>query len=235
MCQCQVAARPIAWGSAFEDHLFDASGDPLSAAYSFEIGVFASGFSPNLSNIPQWAENWLVFDRAFAPDANGWNPDLRFYSGYVNHQADGTSDSPDALITDVFLQNTRVYLWAYNSKTIAPTSQWALVTDLDLAGNAYSAWLMPDPADTDPNTIEWNLQDADSAVYGGVNGTQSAGEFEVEPETYSLQTALVPEPSGALLLLVAGLVAQARRRKLAAPVRRGSNHEIQSRTHPPIS
>lgn len=208
-------SRPIAWGSGFHDLLFDANGSALSTAFSFEVGTFDPGFAPTPLNVHQWAANWQVFDRSFDPDANGWNAVEQFFTGFATHQADGTSDSPDALPTDVFVQGTQVYLWAYDTKTVDVTSQWALVSDVNFAGNTFNNWLIPDPLDVNPGTLEWNLADADTAVLGGVNNIQYAGAFMSDPPVFSLQTAFltVPEPGGALLIAVTGFLVQVRRRR----------------------
>ncbi len=106
--------------------------------------------------------------------------------------------------------NEQVYLWAYNSKLIVPTSEWALVTDLDLPGNVGSPWLTPDPTDA-LGSYDWQLADADAAIIGGVNGIQSDGGFNATPPAFSLQTAVVPEP-GSVFLLIAAAAAHVIRR-----------------------
>lgn len=199
----------IFWGSQFQDNLFDSNGQALDGTYSFEVGTFGA-FVPTLANITQWAANWKVLDRAFDPtpldpndgDPEGWNVIDQFFVGTVGHDTSGFSNSPDANPTDVFAQNEKVYLWAYNSKTIAATSEWALVTDSNYASNSSNDWLVPDPADTS-GSYDWQLADADDAVYGGVNGVQYAGGFNATPPTFSLQTAVVPEPGSAFLLISA--------------------------------
>lgn len=199
----------IFWGSQFQDNLFDSNGQALDGSYSFEVGTFGA-FVPTLSNADQWAANWKVLDRAFDPtpldpndgDPEGWNVIDQFFVGTVGHDTSGFSDSPDANPTDVFAENEKVYLWVYNSKLIAPTSEWALVTDSTFVGNSSNDWLIPDPADT-TGSYDWQLADADDALYGGVNGVQFAGQFAVTPPTFSLQTAVVPEPGSAFLLFAA--------------------------------
>lgn len=204
-----ASASTVFWYSAFNDLLYDSNGQPLDGTYSFEVGTFGS-FVPTYQNVDQWEANWKVFDRAFDPtpldpndgDPEGWNVIDQFFTATVVHDGSGFSNSPDANPADVFAQNEQVYLWAYNSKVIVPTSEWALVTDSDFLSNISSPWLIPDPADT-LGSYDWQLADADSAVIGGVNGIQSDGGFNVTPPSFSLQTAVVPEPGSVILLLAA--------------------------------
>lgn len=203
-------ASTVFWGSNFNDNLFDSSGNALDATYSFEIGTFTGGFTPTYQNVDQWQANWHVIDRAFDPDSNGWNSTEQFFVGTVGFNTDGTSDSPDANPGDVFAQGDTVYLWAYNSKTIVPSSEWALVTDGTIVGNSGDPWIIPDPADTSGSYV-WNLSDASLAIVGGANGVQGPGAYSTTPGVFSLQTAVVPEPGSAFLLLAAAAAHLTRR------------------------
>jgi hypothetical protein len=194
-------ASTVFWGSQFNDLLFDSNGQPLDTSYSFEIGSFGA-FVPTYQNVDQWAANWKVFDRAFDPDANGWNAVEQFFVGTVDHNALGGSDSPDANPADVFVQGEQAYLWVFNSKTIVPSSEWALVADTSSVGNLGDRWIFPDPADPPGTSYDWQLGDADQAIIGGANSIQGDGTFFTNPGTFSLQTAVVPEPGSALLLIV---------------------------------
>lgn len=215
---CAASASTVFWGSVFNDALFDSNGQPLTADYSFEIGSFG-GFIPTYQNVDQWAANWKVFDRAFDatpldlldPDSEGWNSVEQFFAGTVEHNAGGGSDSPDANPTDVFMQGERAYLWVYNSKSIVPGSEWALLTDSSTAGNSGNAWVFPDPADLPGTSYDWQLGDADEAIIGGVNGVQGDGDYTVDPGAFSLQTHVVPEPGSALLLFAAAAAHLTRR------------------------
>lgn len=193
----------VFWGSSFNDLLFNSTGQTLDESFIFEVGTFTSGFVPTIHNSYQWDANWKVLDRAVHPDSEGWNVPEQFFVGTVEHQPDGTSDSLAANPADVFLMGETVYLWVYNSKAIVPGSEWALVTDSDLLGNLANGWRIPDPADPVGTSYDWQLLDADTAILGGVNGIQGAGEFSVNPGIFSLQTHVVPEPGSSLLVLLA--------------------------------
>ena len=222
-----AGAGTIFWGSPFPGGtplLVDSNGQPLDGSYSFEIGSFGA-FVPTYQNVDQWVANWKVFDRAYDPtpadpfdgDPEGWNTEFGFFAGTVNHNVAGGSDSPDANPLDVFTQGEKVYLWAFNSKDIVPSSEWALVTDSNPVGNLSSDWLIPDPSDQ-VGSYDYQLDDADEAIIGGVNGVQGAGEFSVTPPSFSLQTAVVPEPGSAFLLFAAAAAHLTRRsRRLTRP------------------
>ncbi len=208
----QARASTVFWGSDFNDLLFDSNGVALDTTYSFEIGSFGS-FTPTYANAYDWAANWKVFDRAFDPDANGWNAADQFFVGTVEHTALGGSDSPDANPADVFAQGEVAYLWVYNSKDVVATSEWALLMDANSAGNLGNQWIFPDPADPPGTSYNWNLADADTSIIGGVQSVQGPGDYTANPGTFSLQTAVVPEPGSGLLLLTAAAIGMLRRRK----------------------
>lgn len=199
-------ASTVFWNSLFNDALFDSSGNTLDSSYSFEIGTFGDSFTsfiPTYQNIDQWAANWHVIDRAYDSDPNGWNWPEQFFTGTVGFDTNNISDSAEADPAFQFIQGSVVYLWAFNSKNIVSTSEWALVTDGAAVGDlSPDDWIIPDPADT-LGSYNWQLTDANSTIIGGANGVQGPGEYSVTPGVFSLQTAVVPEPGSALLLFAA--------------------------------
>lgn len=194
-----ASASILFWGSEFNDLLYNSSGQTLDTTYSFELGTFG-GFIPTYQNISQWVANWKVLDRASDPEVQGWNAAEQAFFGTVDHNSTGNSESPDANPADVFTQGEKIYLWAYNSKTLEASTEWALVTDNTLAGNSGAQWVVPDPLDPPGTTYEIRLSDADAAIIGGVNDVQGSGDFTANPGAFSLQTAVVPEPGSALLI-----------------------------------
>ncbi|MDI1313051.1 PEP-CTERM sorting domain-containing protein [Prosthecobacter sp.] len=203
-------ASTVFWGNNVDDPLYDSAGASLDATYTFQIGVFTGGFTPTYQNVDQWETNWHLIDLAFDPDENGWNVPGQFYGGTIDFLTDGTAESTRYTSSDVYTQGTVVYLWAFNSKTIVPSSEWALVTDGSPAGDIDADWIIPDPLDTD-GAYNWTLLDANSAIIGGVNGVQGPGTYSTTPSPFSLQTAVVPEPGSALLLLAAAVAHLTRR------------------------
>lgn len=209
-------ASTVFWGSSFNDSLYDSSGNALDSTYSFEIGTFGS-FVPTYANVDQWQSNWHVIDYAYSPDSNGWNSPEQFFVGTVGFDTDGTSHSHQDIDNNYtynssysFNAGEIVYLWAFNSKDIAPSSEWALVADEVTAAPGGNPWIIPDPTDT-TGSYNWNLSDASTTIIGGANGVQGPGEYSTTPGVFSLQTAVVPEPGSAVLLLAAAAAHMTRR------------------------
>jgi hypothetical protein len=203
-----VHSAEINWGNRTQDILYDSNGNALTSDFVFEIGAFLPGFTPTAANVTDWAANWTIFDAGNLNTADlfGDGP-VNFFSGSAVHQTNAQSSSISATPGATFLQNTQAYLWAYNSKDVSITSEWALVTDLILAPDTGDLWRFPSPSN-DTGFLTWSLRAADTAIYGKLeNGSISGGgDFTVTPATFSLQTHQVPEPGGALLIASAGLL-----------------------------
>ncbi len=195
-------ASTLYWGSLFNDVLLDSSGNPLDASYTFEVGIFDPSFTPTALNTDLWNANWRVFDAATADF--GWAPGDQFLASSADHTAGAGSDSLDANPLDVFPQGTNAYLWVFNNKNIATLPEWALLMDGNHATNVLNPWEFPDPALQSGESFDWQTRDLDSAVFGGVNNVQGAGNYTVDPGTFTIQTHVVPEPGSAFLLLAAG-------------------------------
>jgi hypothetical protein len=218
-------ATAINWSNAVNDLLYDSTGAPLTNSFHFEIGIFTDGFVPTASNFTDWAANWSIFDAATlnTDEIPGLGP-ANFFTSTARVNQNLTSNSPLTSPGSTFPQNTQAYLWAFNSKTVSFTSEWALVTDLSTTlPNAANAWRFPAPENPSlPNIgLEWSLSDAETAIFGSVRNASSVGggDFTVQPATFSLQTHQVPEPGGALLIASAGLLFMLRRARFISQSR----------------
>lgn len=209
-----AAASTIFWGTKPNDLLFDSQGNALDATFVFELGTFASTFTPNETNMDQWAANWFVFDAAIS--GSGWNPAGQEVTGSVEHTTSSGSTSPYATPGATFDQGTTAYLWVYNSKDLNTNPEWALLVDVDNGANLYYPWEFPDPT-LENDSFDWQTQDVETAIYGGVNGTRAAGDFSALPATFTIQTAVVPEPGSALLVIIGAMavIGRAKRRTAA--------------------
>jgi len=128
----------------------------------------------------------------------------------VNFNASNNSDAVGTDPTYAFNQGDTAYLWAYNSKTIEPSSEWALVTEAGNTGTlSGNPWVIPNLGDS--GSYNWNLGDATTAIVGGSNSAQGPGTYSANPGVFSLQTAVVPEPGSAILLLAAAAAHLTRR------------------------
>ena len=199
----------VFWGSLYNDNLYNSSGQTLDSSYSFEIGTFNAGFTPTYQNVNQWDANWHVIALAYTPDSNGWNASAQFFDGTAYFDTNNISATTGADPTYAFTTGDTAYLWAYNSKTIVPSSEWALVTYGASAANTGDPWVIPNIATS--GSYNWNLGDASTAIIGGANGVQGPGDYSANPGVFSLQTAVVPEPGSAFLLLAAAAAHLTRR------------------------
>jgi hypothetical protein len=208
----QGRASTIAWGTFFNDNLLDSTGVTLSTSFTFEIGTFDAGFDPSAHALSEWADAWNVFDAAI--NGEGWTPGDQFVDRVADHIATGESTSKFATPGAIFTEGSTAYLWVFNSKNTALSPEWALLADTTFVSNQKAPWTIPDPALL-TDVFEWQTQDLDTAVFGGVNGVQGPGDRTSSPSSFTIQTHVVPEPSSAFLVLVPAMLSACRRRRLA--------------------
>lgn len=195
----------VGWGNSPFDplSLYNSTGGLLDDSYVFELGTFGS-FVPLISNLDQWEANWKLLDMATAPDTSGWNSGAQYFTSSFTFETDGTVQGLTG--SSIFTAGEQAYLWVRSG------DEWALVTDNTVGTTSDHIWQLPNPADSLGQPLTWNLNTATTAVIGGVNATQSAGDYTVDPgSSMRLQTHVVPEPGSALLILVAGCLARLRR------------------------
>jgi hypothetical protein len=207
-----VSASTIEWGGSYEDQLFTSTGAALDGTFRFELGTFTAGFNPNDTNRSSWATNWKVFDAAVNGD--GWTPATGYLTSSATLLSNLTSDSPYAT-GNLFTPGDKMYLWAYNTLSIAPGTEWALISGThNTTGSASdSNWILPNPTGQDGNVLQWRFTTADSAILGGVEGERGPGHYSYTPPSYNLQTSNIPEPSSMLLLLSSASLLTLRRKR----------------------
>ena len=208
----------VAWSSLHNSDpnfsgLYQSNGvDTLDASFYFDIGTFTAGFTPTGTNLADWSANWKRMDTVGSTD--GWSVGDQQVAGYTSFTTSGASESPDANPLGYnFSTGDQIYMWIYNSQTIQQGTEWALITRTYDSNNpvAFNDWIM-----RDPNTAamaEITLQDADSVVFGGLNGVQGPGGYDAgnAPAQFDLQTHAVPEPGSALLIAALGVALRLRR------------------------
>jgi hypothetical protein len=222
-----VQATTINWGTYFSvsSYLYDSGGASLTDDFIFELGSFGTGFTPTESNMDQWLTNWKIFDRATAPIGNGFDSASGTVAASAVLETDFTTDNAALSQLNTFAEGEQAYIWVYKdtfgnsspSPSLVPGFQWALVTNNATDGTTTDDWLFPQPSGHVASTLEWRIEDATASPFGGLNDTQSAGDFTSTPPAFVLQThtAPVPEPAGVLFLGVTGLAFLIRRRRLA--------------------
>lgn len=202
----------IDWGGAVFSTLVDSTGAALDNSYIFELGSFGS-FVPTGENMDQWVSNWKVFDRAQAPAASGWNSTFSYFSSSATLEAGGVSSESPPLLPYTFAANEQAFIFVYNTLSFDYLSEWALITNNGLDGTSSNDWRFPLPGDKTDMTLEWRVSNASTVIYGGANDVQGAGNYTVDPGTFDLQTHVVPEPAGTLLIGITGFLALLRRRR----------------------
>lgn len=212
-----ASAQTIYWGSAVNDALFDSAGNPLDSSFFFEIGTFGS-FIPTDENMSFWRDNWKVLDRVSAPAASGWDPAAGFFSSSFTLLSDGTSSrAPELGSSSIFTGGEQAYVWISNSQQMQIGTEWALVTNDGRDGLSTDDWRLPplpDPCGcgSGASSLEWRLSNASTPGFGGLNNELGPGNVSGSPASFSLQTAVLPEPGSAVLILSAALLRLRRRR-----------------------
>ena len=206
-----LQARTIEWGNAVGDTVVTSAGIALDDSFIFELGSFGS-FTPTEFNLDLWAANWKVFDRAVAPALEGWNSAAGFFSSAATMNAGGVSSESPPLPPATFAEGEQAYIWVYNGMTIDALTEWALITNNALDGNITDDWLFPAPGGKTDLPLEWRVSNATAVPFGGLNDEEGPGDYTVDPGVFDLQTHAVPEPASALLIGIAGLIFQFRRR-----------------------
>lgn len=200
-----ASAQTLNWGNAVLDVNIDSAGNSLTdATYTFELGTFSSGFVPTEFNTGQWAREWLVLDSAIYNDSVGL-----FISSYT------------VTAEDASLAGEQAYIWVYNNTLGDETSEWVIITDDSPDDGIGDEWVVPSFAEpgagSPPANFDWRAATATTPVWGGLNGVAGSGVQEVAPSAFDLQTftfsAIVPEPSSAVLLGIASLGLLRRRRR----------------------
>ena len=197
-----LSARTINWGSDLGSALYDSNGAPLNTGFIFEIGSFGTTFNPDALNINDWRSYWQTFDRATAPQGNGWNSAAGYFTSSATVLPDGTSSEAItwSLPNDLYTTNERAYIWVYNALDLNSSPEWALYTN-GFDSNAADDWFFPASSDQSGLPLDWLLADATFTPFGGTSSVQGHGTFTNAPGTLDLQTqvAPIPEPSGFLL------------------------------------
>ena len=206
-------ARTIVWGTDVDSLLIDSSGALLDSSYTFELGSFGS-FIPTSTNMDEWLTNWKVFDRATAPGVNGYNPDAGYVASSAVLEADQTTDNLSLPQDVTFEQGEQAYIFAYQGLDLNSVIEWALVTNDSSDGDSADDWIFPISDTRSPDTLDWKINGASAAVFGGENGTQGPGDYTGTQTGFVLQTATaVPEPGSALFILLSGLLMNFRRKR----------------------
>ncbi len=181
LIRCTVAALALAaasaragtinWGSEFLSTLLASDGTAIPATgYTFELGTFATGFTPTSSNILDWESNWTSVDTA----------DYNAEAGYFTAALEWTPAHAEFV-------NRQAYLWIHNAFT-DPANEWLLVTD--------AAWKFPAVDDGCCGTtfpVQWSVSDVDTEatpLWGANTATSGGGAATADAQAPTLQAAV---------------------------------------------
>lgn len=195
-------AATIQWGGSVWGTDLQSDGvTPLTSAFDFEIGTWAEGFVPSDSNYVDWSANWEPIA------TTSYNATNMFFAGETQFLDENTSLPDIQFNGNTYIAGDQVYLWGYNTKTVAPGSEWTLVT------NGVD-WTVPSASPSQSSLpVSFRVSNADSPMIGDLPTTENGGgEYTPPVVAFEIQTAAVPEP-GAGILAVFGLALIFRRRR----------------------
>ncbi len=191
-------SQTLNWASLTNSEIVDSQGAALDQnTYVFELGAFASGFTPEGSNISQWTANWHVFDTA------SYTYDQNTSTGYFT----GTENVQNVPAYVSMFQGLSAYLFVRNNTN----TEFFLARPTDT-----NAWKFPtlDPGCC-PNgeVTTWSVSNLTTVapIWGTQGGHEGGGTGILG--NYDLQTYAVPEASSSLLALAGGCFFLLRRRR----------------------
>ena len=134
-----LRAGTVNWSNAFASVNLTSTGVPLDSQMTFELGVFAPGFTPTAANTAQWAANWRQAQVAF------YNTSISYFTGsyVVNSNA-----AP-------FTAGTKGYIWGHDGN--CTNGEWILLS----APN----WLWPTQSPLEL-PVNWTVSSASQFVVG---------------------------------------------------------------------
>lgn len=209
-------AQTVTWGSSFFQTQVQSDGtSPFNDTdFTFQIGTFHGSVDPTTADANQLAAAWRVMDES------GYNPAFVSFDSSATLDANGYSDGLNAEPNYDF-RGEKLYIWVYDGNAPATDNvteecyEWALFT---------GDWTLPTEATQQNLPLEYRTSPSSDGgppvpIYGGLNDVHAvdggtftdAGTFELQTHEVCLEA--IPEPSGALLLLVgAGMIGSRRKR-----------------------
>lgn len=132
------------WGSDGFVSNVDSRSRSWTDAFSMTLGVFRQGFTPDLSNREQWAENWLELSHATYDSSES-----RFA---------GAVDLSVALPAGF---SSEVYFWAKNGDDLNEGPEWLLLSHVD--------WKWPASSPASTPAVTWVAGGGTVATVGMLN------------------------------------------------------------------
>ena len=218
-------AQTLEWGEGVGIPLIDSDGDAIDDSYKFELGAFALNFNPDESNVGEWLTHWRVFDRLIFDSVFGFSTSSTTILDNV------TSESQFASDPSFSFSKLDAYIWVRNGDEPVPGSEWFLARAEtwsfpefggDCCANEFIQWSTTDLSSSDVPVWGWqNVTSTPDGTEGsGVFSQMGFDERSVITPPYERAPAIqthtfIPEPSSALLTLLAGFGLLLRRRRNA--------------------
>ena len=171
-------------------------------SFFFELGVFADGFVPTAENTDEWLTHWVMAADSSGDPLPGARTEYTTLTVF-EQEYDGFTSSIDLEHNEgPFIAGTQGFLWGFDEREAPGTAEWILVTN-------STDWKLPSAVA--PSSQTWSLGAA--LVAEAVVGTQVGNAF-VTGEVVIPGAVPVPEPSGGVLLVLAGVLFSAQRRRV---------------------
>lgn len=209
-------AQTVNWGSSYFEPKLQSDGSTglNNDNFIFQIGTFAGGVDPTVNAANELAAAWRVLDESV------YDETFVSFDSSVNIDANGFSNGTNAASGYDF-RGQKLYIWVYDGNEPATDGvteechQWALFS---------GDWTLPNSATQQDLPLNYRTSPFSDGgppapIFGGLNDvhapdggnyTDTGGSFELQ--THDICLEAIPEPSGALLLLV-GVIMTASQRK----------------------
>lgn len=213
------AALGINYGSTANATNLKSDGSEMDVTFTFELGVFASGFTPGEENVDLWMANWRALpDADGAPSSAIYDPSPIFPGApFRINNFEGTAVLDDNVSdpSTPYAPATRAYVWGFTGRGAEGVEEWILILN--------DSWRLPQVSVDDiPSTLDWAVSDAGTtAVIGSVNPSYASASDA--PHLQSAEVVLasapsIPEPRTTGLVAIALLAAAWRRSRPAAAI-----------------
>ena len=189
-------------GSQMQDNLFH-----------FQVGYFDTGFVA--ADPSTWLANWRVYDDASSGGIEGQDS----FNAPVGLSPFGYNMAGSLTNTLSSFNGQQGYIWGFNDQGLTGMAGGEAVLF------THAGWTFPNVGSLD--AVDWTADGATSVLWGAIDtndtglGGQMLGSGErstpMPENSYHVQSAgfaVVPEPSSALCVGLAGMLALIRRRRL---------------------
>ena len=165
-----VDARTISWFCLPNRVNLDSGGAAMDSSFTFQLGVFAAGFVPTVSNTAEWAGHWV------SAQESSYNT---LASSFTNSITVSGNTAP-------FTVGAKAYVWGRGNG-----GEWILFSN--------TGWTWPSPDPMNPFPLDWKASDANEVILGEMISSGTPFQMKSAAVlSYSSwrDTALAGEPLG---------------------------------------